>query len=73
MSFVYARGKYFYTKVRGNDKFLQKGFVVTKEETRIYFTIIVLPCFHAVNDGETYEGYHLLNLLIAAKYLLFIL
>ena len=67
--FVYARGKYFYTKVRGNDKFLQKGFVVNegRNQDLLYNNSSYPALLYAVNDGETYEGYHLLNLLIAAS------
>jgi len=69
--FVYARGKYFYTKVRGNDPHLQKGFVVKEtdngNENLLFYNSSYAALLYALNNDGTYENYHLLNLLVASS------
>ncbi|MBI3366085.1 hypothetical protein HY041_00455 [Candidatus Roizmanbacteria bacterium] len=65
--FVYARGKYFYTKVKGNDQFLQKGFAIKDRDNEdLLFNNSTYPALlYVFNDNESYEGYHLLNFFFA--------
>lgn len=66
---VYLRGKLFYTKVRGDDKVLQKDFVI-KEETRendmLFYNNAYAAGLYMLNDSESYEIYHLENLFFAS-------
>ncbi len=66
--FVYTRGKYFYTKVRGNDQFLQKGFAVHDRNNQdLLINNSTYPAFlYVFNDSENIEVYHLLNMFFAA-------
>lgn len=71
--FVYTRGQYFYNKVAGNDKLLQKGFVIRekKNENLLYYNSTYAAFLYALNDSDTYENYHLLNLLFGALLFIF--
>lgn len=66
--FVYTRGRYFYIKVRGNDPLLQKGFAIhDRDNDDMLFNNSTYPAFlYAFNGKESYEKYHLLNLLFAS-------
>ena len=65
--FVYTRGRYFYIKVRGNDPFLQKGFAVhDRDNSDLLYNNSTYPALlYLFNHKESYEKYHLLNLLFA--------
>jgi len=71
--FVYTRGQYFYNKVVGNDAYLQKGFAIHEEgnEDILYNNSSYPALLYAINNNQTYELYHLINMLIA--FLIFIL
>ena len=71
--FVYTRGRYFYNKVVGNDAHLQKGFVLFEgnNEDILYNNSSYPALLYALNDSESYEGYHFYNILLAVP--LFIL
>ena len=72
--FVYTRGQYFYTKVRGNDPLLQKAFAIKEDnnENLLYYNSSYSAILYALNNDKTYENYHLLNLLFASFIFLFI-
>ena len=66
--FVYTRGQYFYNKVVGNDAHLQKGFVVHEEgnEDILYNNSSYPAILYTLNNNQSYEGYHLINMLLAS-------
>ncbi|PIZ62918.1 hypothetical protein COY16_03170 [Candidatus Roizmanbacteria bacterium CG_4_10_14_0_2_um_filter_39_13] len=66
--FVYTRGEYFYHKVVGNDKYLQKGFVIKEygNENLLYYNSTYSALLYALNDSQSYENYHLYNMIFAS-------
>lgn len=66
--FVYTRGEYFYNKVVGNDPLLQKGFVFKEygNENLLYYNSTYPAFLYALNDAQSYENYHLFNMLFAS-------
>lgn len=70
--FVYTRGQYFYTYVRGNDPSIEASFhEKTKVNSNLLFKNSSYPAFlYIFNDAGTgkggYETYHLLNMIVAA-------
>lgn len=70
--FVYTRGQYYYTYVRGNDPTIDALFhEKTKGNSNILFKNSSYPAFlYVFNDTGIgkggYENYHLLNLLFAS-------
>lgn len=66
--FVYTRGEYFYTKVKGNDPLLQKGFAIKERANHnlLYYNSTYPAVLYAINDSHSYESYHLLNMLFAS-------
>lgn len=71
--FVYRRGNYFYTKIRGNDETLKQSFAVKGEnnENLLYYNSTYPAVLYMFNASESYERYHLLN-MIAASIMFFI-
>jgi len=65
---VYTRGDYFYHKVVGNDPYLQKGFVVRDTDNYVlhYYNSTYPALLYAINDSQSYETYHLLNILFGS-------
>lgn len=70
---VYYRGKWLYMKVRGNDKVLQKDFVVPQPGTNLALYSSAYPAFlYAINGKEDFSIYHLLNLFFGGLLFIFI-
>ena len=70
---VYLQGKWFYTKVRGNDAILQRDFVIKSKNSNknlLFYDSSYATILYMINGKESYEIYHLINLLFAS--LLFI-
>lgn len=65
---VYLRGKLLYTKIKGNDQVLQRDFVIkNKTNSNLTFYNNTYSAFlYVINGRESYEIYHLLNLLFAS-------
>lgn len=67
--FVYTRGQYFYTKVRGNDPLLQKGFVINEGDNQnlLFYNSSYPAILYAFNKDKSYETYHFINLLVTSS------
>lgn len=64
---VYLRGKLFYTRIRSNDPIYKKDFAIPQvNDFMPYYNHTYAAFLYAINDNESYEFYHLLNLLTAS-------
>lgn len=65
--FVYMRGKYFYTKVKTNDKLTRLNFVEDKgyNQNLLFWNSTYPALLYVFNDNNTFEVYHLLNMLFS--------
>lgn len=69
---VYLRGKLFYSYARGGDKVIKNDLLNPNSRNEMGYYNNVYPAFlYAVNGSESYEGYHLLNLLFASLIFVF--
>lgn len=70
---VYTRGDYFYHKVVGNDKYLQKGFVINDSDNYVlhYYNSTFPALLYALNDSGSYDRYHLLNMIFGSFIFIF--
>ncbi len=63
----YFLGKLLYIKLRANDPVLEKSFVINSGDSNLYdYDRIYQAVLYTFNSGESYEIYHLLNLLFAS-------
>ncbi len=72
---VYLRGKLFYIKTIGNDKILQKDFVIKNGENNanlISYNNLYPLFLYLINGTENFKEYHLLNLLFSSSIFIFI-
>lgn len=71
---TYYRGKLLYIKTRGNDKILQKDFVIEeeiKQNDLLDHNHFHHALLYIINGKEKFETYHLLNLLFAITVYIF--
>lgn len=64
----YLRGKLLYNKARGNDKVLQEDFVIKKQDNQdlLDHNHLHHALLYVFNGKESFEEYHLLNLIFAS-------
>jgi len=62
----YFLGKLLYIKLKANDPVLEKSFVINDGKSNLFAYDRIYPAFlYSLNQKESYEIYHLLNLLTA--------
>lgn len=68
----YFLGKLFYIKLVADDPILEHDFVIDKGTSNLYkYNRIYQAILYSFNESESYEIYHLLNLLFASLIFIF--